>query len=66
VLRLFAVTHAGDQADSLLAEKLMQTPMDRIALQSARKAPSFARATMRLANAVERRRARANNGQPSR
>ena len=56
---LFAVTHAGDQDDSLPAEESMQTPMDKMALQTARRAPSFARATMRLANAVERRRARA-------
>lgn len=56
---LFAVTHAGDQADTLPAEESMQTPMDKMALQTARRAPSFARATMRLANAVERRRARA-------
>lgn len=56
---LFAVTHAGDQEDSLPAEESMQTPMDKMALQTARRAPSFARATMRLANAVERRRARA-------
>ena len=56
---LFAVTHAGDQADSLPVEESMQTPMDKMALQTARRAPSFARATMRLANAVERRRARA-------
>ena len=33
--------------------------MDKMAIQTARKAPSFSRATMRFANAVERRRARA-------
>ncbi|MGH3473796.1 MAG: adenylate/guanylate cyclase domain-containing protein [Aeromicrobium sp.] len=54
---LFAVTHAGDQEDSLPAEESMQTSMDKMALQTARRAPSFARATMRIANAVERRRA---------
>jgi class 3 adenylate cyclase/pimeloyl-ACP methyl ester carboxylesterase len=56
---LFAVTHGGDQADSLPAEKSMQTTMDKMALQSARRAPSFSRAALRLANAFERRRARA-------
>lgn len=55
---LFALTHAGDQDDSLPAEESMQTPMDKMALQTARRAPSFARAAMRMANAVERRRAR--------
>lgn len=55
---LFAVTHAGDQADSLPAEESIQTPMDKVAIQTARRAPSFARAAMRMANAVERRRAR--------
>jgi class 3 adenylate cyclase/pimeloyl-ACP methyl ester carboxylesterase len=56
---LFAVTHAGDQADSLPAEKSMQTTMDKMALQSARRAPALSRAALRMANAFERRRARA-------
>ena len=56
---LFAVTHAGDQADTLPVEKSMQTSMDKMALQSARRVPALSRAAMRLANAVERRRARA-------
>jgi class 3 adenylate cyclase/pimeloyl-ACP methyl ester carboxylesterase len=56
---LFAVTPAGDQAVSVPAEKSMQTTMDRMALQSARHAPRFSRAAMRMANALERRRARA-------
>ena len=47
-----------DQDDRLPAEESMQTPMDKMALQTARRAPSFARAAMRMANAVERRRAR--------
>jgi class 3 adenylate cyclase/pimeloyl-ACP methyl ester carboxylesterase len=55
---LFAVTHAGDQADSLPAEKSMQTTMDRMALGSARRAPALSRAALRMANAFERRRAR--------
>ena len=56
---LFAVTHAGDQADTLPVEKSMQTSMDKMALQSARRAPALSRAALRLANAVERLRARA-------
>jgi class 3 adenylate cyclase/pimeloyl-ACP methyl ester carboxylesterase len=56
---LLAVTHAGDQADSLPAEKSMQTTMDKMALGSARRAPALFRAALRLGNAFERRRARA-------
>ena len=56
---LFAVTHAGEQADTVPLDGSIETPMDKVALQTARRAPSFARATMRFANAVERRRARA-------
>ena len=56
---LFAVTHAGDQAGSLPGEESMQTSMDKMALQSARRIPALSRAAMRLANAFERRRARA-------
>jgi class 3 adenylate cyclase/pimeloyl-ACP methyl ester carboxylesterase len=57
---LFAVRHAGDQADTLPVEKSMQTSMDKMALQSARRAPALSRAALRMANAFERRRARAN------
>ncbi len=57
---LFALSHAGGQADMLPAEESMQTPMDKMAIQTARRAPSFARAAMRMANALERRRARAS------
>ena len=57
---LFAVTHAGEQAGSLPAEESMQTSMDKMALQSARRIPALSRAAMRMANAFERRRARAN------
>jgi len=57
---LFAVTHAGDQADSLPAEKSMQTTRDKMALESARRAPALSRAALRMANAFERRRARAS------
>ena len=55
---LFAVTHAGEQPDDLPREESMQTPMDKMALQTARRAPSLARTFVRLGNALERRRAR--------
>jgi len=54
---LFAVTHAGDQQLDLPHEKSMQTSMDKMALQTARKAPGLMRAAVRLGNAIERRRA---------
>ena len=54
---LFAVTHAGDQPEALPRERSMQTPMDKMALQTARKAPGLMRAAVRLGNAIERRRA---------
>ena len=56
---LFAMSHAGEQAGSLPAEKSMQTSMDKMAIQSARRAPALSRAALRMANAFERRRARA-------
>jgi class 3 adenylate cyclase len=56
---LFAVTHAGEQPEDLPHEESMQRPMDKIALQTARRAPGLTRAAMRLGNAIERRRARA-------
>jgi class 3 adenylate cyclase len=55
---LFAVTHAGDQIDTLPTEESMQTPMDKMVLQTVRTAPAFVRAAVRLGNAIERRRAR--------
>lgn len=55
---LFAVTHAGDQPDDLPREESMQTSGDKLVLQTARRAPSLARAFVRLGNALERRRAR--------
>jgi hypothetical protein len=55
---LFAVTHAGEQEGSLPAEKSLQTSMDKMALQSARRVPALSRAALRMANALERRRAR--------
>ena len=36
----------------------MQTSMDKMVLQTARTAPAFVRAAVRLGNAIERRRAR--------
>lgn len=57
---LFAVTHAGEQAGSLPAEESMQTSMDKMALGSARRIPALSRAALRMANAFERRRARAS------
>ncbi len=56
---LYAVTGADVQAESLPAEPSMQTPMDRMALRSARQAPALSRAALRMANAFERRRVRA-------
>ena len=56
---LFAMSHAGEQAGSLPAEKSLQTSMDKMAIQSARRAPALSRAALRMANAFERRRARA-------
>lgn len=55
---LFAVTHAGEQPEDLPQEASMKTPMDRMVLQTARTAPAFVRAALRLGNAIERRRAR--------
>lgn len=54
---LFAVTHAGDQQHSLPREESMQTPVDKMALQMARRAPRISRAALRVGNAVQRRRA---------
>ena len=56
---LFSVTHAGDQSATLPAEESMQTTLDTMALQTARRAPRLSRAALRMANALERRRVRA-------
>jgi class 3 adenylate cyclase len=56
---LFAVTHAGEQQEDLPPEDSMQTSMDKLALQAARRTPALTRAALRLGNAIERRRARA-------
>jgi class 3 adenylate cyclase/pimeloyl-ACP methyl ester carboxylesterase len=56
---LFAVTHAGEQQKDLpQGEGSMQTSMDKLALQAARRTPALTRAALRLGNAIERRRAR--------
>ena len=55
---LFAVTQAEIQSDGLPPEESVQTPMDKLALQAARRVPRFARAALRLGNAIERGRAR--------
>jgi class 3 adenylate cyclase len=54
---LFAVTEAGEQSKTLPSEDSMQTPMDRMVLQAARRTPGLARAAVRLGNAVQRRHA---------
>lgn len=54
---LFAVTQAGVQSTET-PEESMQTPIDKAFLQTARRAPGFARAAVRFGNAIERRRAR--------
>jgi class 3 adenylate cyclase len=59
---LFVVTHAGEQADTVPIEESMQTSTDRMAIQAARRVPALSRAAMRVANALERR--RANTAQP--
>ena len=55
---LFAVAAAGEQPRDLPHEESLQTSGDKLALQTARRAPSLARALVRLGNALERRRAR--------
>ena len=45
---LFAVTHAGEQADTVPIEKSMQTSTDKMALQAARRVPALSRAAMRM------------------
>jgi class 3 adenylate cyclase/pimeloyl-ACP methyl ester carboxylesterase len=57
---LFAVTAAGDQAGTVPVEESLQTPMDSMVIQSARRAPRLSRAALRMVNAIERRRARAS------
>jgi class 3 adenylate cyclase/pimeloyl-ACP methyl ester carboxylesterase len=56
---LFAVADAGDQQGTVPMEESLQTPIDSMVIQSARRAPRMSRAALRLVNALERRRARA-------
>ena len=56
---LFAVTAAKEQATTPARDESIQTPMDKLAVQTARKAPGLLRAGLRMGNAMERRRARA-------
>jgi class 3 adenylate cyclase/pimeloyl-ACP methyl ester carboxylesterase len=55
---LFKLAHAGEQAGSVPIEDSIQTTADKLALRVARRAPALSRATMRVANVVQRRRAR--------
>ena len=57
---LFAVAHAGEQPQDLPQEESMQKPMDKMVLQAARNTPGLMRAAVRLGNAIERRRSRAD------
>ena len=56
---LFALSHAGEQADTVPIQDSMQTPADKVAVTVARRAPALSRAAVRVANAIQRRRARA-------
>lgn len=53
---LFALTRAGSQAGSLPVEGSLETSIDKLAIQTARRAPQVLRAAARLTNAIERRR----------
>lgn len=55
---LFAVTHAAEQPEDVPMESSMQTSVDRMVLQTARRAPKLARAAVGIGNAIERRRTR--------
>jgi class 3 adenylate cyclase/pimeloyl-ACP methyl ester carboxylesterase len=55
---LFAIAKAGKQEGTVPVEPSLQTPVDSMVIRSARAAPRLSRAALRLANAVERRRAR--------
>jgi hypothetical protein len=57
---LFAVTHVGEQSDSVPQEESLQTSMDKVVLETVRRAPRFTRAAVRFGNAIERRRIRAS------
>lgn len=55
---LFALSRAGTQARRLPVEESIETPIDRLALHTARRAPQVLRFAARLGNAIERRRRR--------
>jgi class 3 adenylate cyclase/pimeloyl-ACP methyl ester carboxylesterase len=55
---LFALSQAGQQAETVPIEESMQTPADKMAVQVARRAPALSRSAVRVANAIQRRRAR--------
>lgn len=55
---LFVVGPSEEPPDGTLSGGSIQTPMDKVAVQAARRAPGLLRTAMRVANAVERRRAR--------
>jgi predicted dienelactone hydrolase len=48
---------SGSAVVGLPREESMQPPTDKMVLQTARRTPTFARAAIRLGNAIERRRA---------
>jgi len=54
---LFALGAASGPAETLPAEGSLQTPLDGIALRTARHAPRTARTLVRVGNAIQRRRA---------
>lgn len=55
---LFTVLKDHEQAATLPVEESLATPLDKVALQTARRAPRLARAALRVAHANERRRTR--------
>jgi class 3 adenylate cyclase len=55
---LFALSRAASQAASLPVEESIETPIDRLAIHTARRAPQVLRVAARLSNAIERRRTR--------
>jgi len=55
---LFAVEQAGEQAGSVPMDASLQTRTDKLTIRAARRMPQLMRTAARVANAVERRRAR--------
>lgn len=54
---LYQLHKAADQPNSVPIEESLQTPTDRFAVEAARRAPALSRSVVRLADAVQRRRA---------